>query len=403
MRAAEGKTSSAARLPPARSMTPSSSLRPFTIRFPDDDLASLRRRLADTRLPEAVEGAAWTYGIDLAWLRELLLYWRDGFDWRAVERELNRHEHAHVEVDGLRVHVMSARSPHPEAMPLLLAHGWPGSVLEFLKILGPLADPVAHGGDARDAFHVVAPSMPGYGLSQAPPRPGFDVRAVGATFAKLMRALGHDRYGAQGGDWAATALPHVALADPDAVAGLHLNLVLAPKPPEGIGQLTPDEFAALDEARRYMKTGTAYQRVQGLEPDLIGVALVDSPAALCAWIVSKFRAWSDCDGDVERRFTRDELLANVTWYWLTATGASAARLYFETMRSGLFGGLQQRVETPTACAIFPRELFRPPRAWAERVLNVVRWTEMRSGGHFAAMEEPAALVDDVRAFFRDLR
>ncbi|MFN2425658.1 MAG: epoxide hydrolase family protein [Candidatus Binatia bacterium] len=379
------------------------AIQPCVISFEEDDLDDLRRRLASSRLPDAIHGSGWTYGIDIAWLRELLDYWRTTFDWRAVERDLNRYEHAFATIDDHRVHFLHARSKHPDALPLLLSHGWPGSVLEFLKIIGPLTDPVAHGGDARDAFHVIAPSIPGYGLSEAPRAPGFDARAVGLTFGRVMQALGYERYGAQGGDWGATALPHLAIAEPSHCIGLHLNLVLAAKPPEGIGDLSTSELACLDEARRYMKTGTAYQRVQGLEPDLIGVAMTDSPAALCAWIVSKFRSWSDCDGDVERRFTREELLANVTWYWLTGCGASAARLYYESMRDGRIGGAHERVEVPTGCAIFPRELFRPPRAWAERLYNVTRWTEMKSGGHFAAMEEPEALVEDVRAFFRPLR
>ncbi len=373
------------------------------IHFDEEDLADLRRRLECSRLPEAIDGAAWAYGIDLAWLHELLEYWRSGFDWRAVERDLNRHQHGYASIDGLRVHFLHARSPHPHALPLLLLHGWPGSILEFAKVIDPLVDPVAHGADARDAFDVIAPSLPGYGLSQAPRAPGFDVKAVASTIVGLMRTLGCERYGAQGGDWGATAIPHIALADASHCIGIHLNLVLAGPPPEGPGDLSAAEFAALEGSRRYMKLGNAYQRVQGLEPDLIGVALTDSPAALCAWIVSKFRAWSDCGGDVETRFTRDELLANVTWYWLTRSGASAARLYFESMKSGCFGPVASRVEVPTGCAIFPRELFRPPRAWAERLFHVTRWTEMKAGGHFAAMEEPQALVEDVRAFFRQLR
>jgi len=379
------------------------SLQPLTIRFEDEDLVDLRRRLESSRLPVAMEGAAWKYGIDLAWLRDLLEYWRKDFDWRAVERELNRYESGFATVDDHRVHVLRARSPHPEALPLLLVHGWPGSVLEFLKIIGPLTNPTAHGGDARDAFHVIAPSIPGYGLSEAPRAPGQDATAVGVTFARLMQNLGYERYGAQGGDWGATIVPSLARHDPARCIGIHLNLVLAGKPPEGPGDLSAEEAARLDEARSYMRTGTAYQRVQGFEPDLIGVAMTDSPAALCAWILAKFHAWSDCNGNLESRFTRDELLANVTWYWLTRSGASAARLYYESMDNGRIGSVSQRVEVPTACAIFPHELFRPPRAWADRVFNVTRWTEMKSGGHFAAMEEPEMLVEDVRAFFRGLR
>jgi len=381
----------------------SGAIERFRIHFEEDDLVDLRRRLAATRFPDPIEGAGWDYGIDLAWLRELLEYWRTGFDWRAVERELGRYEHGYVRVDGLRVHVLVARSPHKGALPLLMTHGWPGSVLEFLGVLGPLSDPVAHGGEARDAFHVIAPSIPGYGLSQAPRSRGFDVKAVATTFARLMAALGHERYGAQGGDWGSMASSYVALVDPGHCIGLHLNMVLAGIPADGPGDLSPAELGALNAARTYMKTGTAYQRVQGLEPDLIGLALDDSPAALCAWIVSKFRAWSDCGGDVEKRFTRDQLLANVTWYWLTRSAASSARLYYESQKSGRFRQVEARVEVPTGCALFPREIFCPPRAWAERLYNIRRWTEMKSGGHFAAMEEPAALVEDVRAFFRELR
>ena len=376
---------------------------PIRIHFDEAELADLRRRLESTRLPHAIEGAAWSYGIDLALLADLLEYWRTRFDWREVERELGRYRHAYATIDGRRVHFLEAHSPERGALPLLLVHGWPGSVLEFMKILGPLTHPVSHGGRASDAFHVIAPSIPGYGLSEAPGERGCDIKAVAGTFATLMESMGFDRYGAQGGDWGAMASSYVGLTDRAHCIGIHLNLVLAGIPPDGPGELSQAESSALLQAREYMKDRTAYQRVQGLEPDLIGVALEDSPAALCAWIVSKFRAWSDCDGDVYKRFTRDELLANVTWYWLTRSATSSARLYYESKKSGRFGPVEARVEVPTGCAIFPRELFRPPRAWAERLFNVTRWTEMRSGGHFAAMEEPAALVDDVRAFFRSLR
>jgi microsomal epoxide hydrolase len=373
------------------------------IAFAEEDLADLRRRLASARFPESSPEPGWTSGIDLAWLRGLLAYWKDGFDWRAVEARLNAWPHRFVEAGPLRVHALEARSRHADALPLLMIHGWPGSVLEFLDVLGPLTDPVAHGGDARDAFHVIAPSIPGYGLSEAPREEGFDIKAVGETMAAVMHALGYERYGVQGGDWGAIAAPYAAVFDPRACIGIHLNMVLVPRPPGGGPELTPREKAAIDAARLYMQTGTAYQRVQGLEPGLIGIALDDSPAALCAWIVSKMRAWSDCGGDVESRFTRDEILANVTWYWLTRSAASSVRLYHESIKSGRFRGNDSRVETPTGCAIFPREIFCPPRSWVERIYNVTRWTEMKSGGHFAAMEEPQALVDDVRAFFRPLR
>ncbi|HYB99980.1 MAG TPA: epoxide hydrolase [Candidatus Limnocylindrales bacterium] len=376
---------------------------PFRIEVPRHALQDLRERLLRTRLPEPIEGAGWDYGIDVAYLKELIAYWRDRFDWRAVERELARYSHFVTPIDGLHLHFLHQRSPHPNAMPLLLTHGWPGSILEFMKILPRLLDPPAFGGDARDAFHVVCPSIPGYGFSQAPQRRGFDIKEVARTLVQLMHRLGYDRYGAQGGDWGAMATSYVGLLDPQHCAGIHLNLMVVRPPKEGIGDLSDQELASLMKARDYMSTGTAYQKVQGREPDLIGVAHTDSPAALCAWIVHKFRAWSDCDGEVERRFTKDELLANVTLYWLTRSAASAARLYYESQASGRFGEVEARVNVPAACAVFPREIFNPPRAWAERLYDIRRWTVMPSGGHFAAMEEPELLARDVAEFFRTLR
>ena len=382
----------------------SGEVRPFEIRIPGRVLEDLRERLARTRFVTAIPGSGWEYGANPAWLREITDYWRKDFDWRRQEAALNRIPQFITEIDGLDVHFLHQRSKEPGALPLLVTHGWPGSVAEFLKILDPLSDPVAHGGRAADAFHVVCPSLPGYGFSQAPRTPGCDVKRVAEIWIALMQRLGYARYGAQGGDWGAMVNSYVALLDPERCCGLHLNLVLAPRPrDEPATSLSPGEQAELEAARRYLREGAAYQAVQTLEPDTVGAALLDSPSGLAAWILDKFRRWTDCGGDPLRRFGRDDLLTNVTLYWVTGTIASSMRLYYESRRSGRFGPVQGRVEVPTAAAIFPHELFRPPRRWAERLYRIERWSEMSEGGHFAALEVPDLLVDDVRSFFRTRR
>ncbi|MGH9026907.1 MAG: epoxide hydrolase family protein [Acidimicrobiia bacterium] len=377
---------------------------PFRIDVPDTVLDDLEARLANTRYSAAVDGAGWDYGTDRVYLEELCGYWRDDYDWRRHEASLNAFEQFTTDIDGERVHFLHVRSPVDSAFPLLLTHGWPGSVAEFLKVLGPLTDPLAHGGDAADAFHVVAPSLPGYGFSGPTHRKGWDSRRVAAAWAQLMAGLGYERYGAQGGDWGALVSTQLALLDPDRCRGLHLNMVVAGPPPgDDMSGLSAGDQRGLADMAYYMEHESGYAKIQQTRPQSVGYGLDDSPAGLAAWIVEKFRSWSDCGGDVERSFTKDELLTNVMLYWVTNTAASSARLYYETTKSGRFGPGNERVTVPTACAVFPRELFRPPRAWAERSFNLKRWTEMPRGGHFAAMEEPELLVDDVRAFFREVR
>lgn len=278
-------------------------------------------------------------------------------------------------------------------------------MLEFLKIIGPLTDPVAHGGQAEDAFHVVCPSMPGYGWSGPTTEPGWDIRRVAESEAGLMQALGYDRYGAQGGDWGAIATRTLGTLVPDRLVGIHVNMALAipPKVDDPLAGLTDQELAGLAAGRRFAKEESGYQAIQGTKPQTLAYGLYDSPAGLAGWIVEKFRTWSDCGGDVERSFTRDELLGNIMAYWVTGTIGSSVRLYCETMRSGRFGSNDMVIDVPTGVAVFPAEVYRPPRSWVERQYNLVRWTEMPRGGHFAAMEEPELLVDDIRAFFRPLR
>jgi epoxide hydrolase len=385
---------------------------PFTPHVPDAVLDDLRLRLAETRWPDQLPGSGWDLGTDLAYLQELCAYWADEFDWRAWEARLAAWPQYTTELRGEQWHVIHARSPHDDALPLVLVHGWPGSVLEFLDVIGPLTDPTAHGGRAEDAFHVVVPSIPGYGFSGPTRHPGFDVHQVAAGVAELMAALGYDRYGAQGGDWGAVTVRRLGEIDAAHLAGIHLNMVLIPVPsdPEMFVGLTDAEQAALAAGAEVGATGTGYMKLQSTRPHTIGYALDDSPAGLASWIVDKVHDWTDNrrpDGtrDVEGALTRDQILANITLYWVTATATSAARLYWESRRSGTAAdqSWQGQVGVPVGCAIFPGELFRPPRRWAEAVLDVQRWTDMPRGGHFAAWEQPGLLVDDVRAFFAPFR
>lgn len=373
----------------------------FRIHVADAVLEDLRSRLARTRWPDTIEDTGWSYGTDTAYLRSLCDYWRDGFDWRRAEAGLNRFTHLKLDVDGLRMHCIHQRSPHEDALPLMLTHGWPDSVYLFHKIIDPLTRPTDYGADATDAFHVVCPSIPGYGWSEAPREPGWHVRRVAEAEAALMREIGYRRYGVQGGDWGALISPWVALTAPEQVCGVHLNMVAA-RPPRN---REPDEetLAAIERAQIHQRNEMGYAQIQGTKPQTLGVGLNDSPAGLAAWIIEKYRSWSDCGGDVESVFNRDQLLTAITIYWATASITSSTRLYYESMRAGLFGPPTAFVDTPTAAAVFPREIFLPPRSWAEQHYNVKRWTEFTAGGHFAAMERPEDLVDDIRAFFRDLR
>ena len=380
------------------------SIRPFRIDVPDTVLADLKARLKSPRIPEPLKGEGWDLGTDTAYLRDLVAYWRDRFDWRAAERRLNAMEQFTTTIDGLRIHFVHRKSKHPNAFPLLVTHGWPGSIAEFTKIIGPLTDPPAHGGQAADAFDVVMPSLPGFGFSDKPREPGWDPARIAALEAKLMERLGYTRYGAQGGDWGSIISTQVALADPAHVAGLHINMCLAGAPggSDPNAGLTDAEIARLKVRQAFQAEETGYQQIQGTKPQTIGIALNDSPAGLAAWIVEKFRTWCDCGGNPESVLTRDELLTNITLYWVTQTAASSARIYYENRKSGNFA-IGGHVDVPTGAAIFPREIIRPPRNWVEYHYNLTHWSEMPRGGHFAAMEEPELFVDDVRAFFRTLR
>ena len=380
------------------------AIRPFTIDVPEEVLVDLQNRLARSRLPDQIPGAGWDYGTDRAYLEELLAYWQDGFDWRAQEQVVNRFDHFKTVIDGVDVHFIHQRSSNEDATPLLLTHGWPGSFTEFTQLIGPLTDPAAHGGDAGDAFHVVVPSIPGFGFSGKPTERGYNPERMADILAALMERLGYEAYGAQGGDWGAIISRILAANYGDRVIGLHLNFVTG-RPPGGTAnpeEGVPAEELELRAAKVAMFANEGgYSGIQGTKPQTVGYALNDSPAGLAAWIVEKFHGWSDHDGNLESAFTKDELLTNITLYWVTGTATSSARIYYESRNTPQTRPVGY-LEVPTAAALFPEEVFFTPRKWAEANYNIVRWTRMPRGGHFAALEEPELLVDDIRAFFRDL-
>jgi len=380
-------------------------IRRYPIEVPEEELEELRRRLGATRFPDQIPDTGWDYGTELTTLKEWVDSWRRDFDWRAAEEELNRLDHFETRIDGQQLHFVHARSPHADAFPLLISHGWPGSVVEFLDAIGPLTDPTAHGGRAEDAFHVVCPSLPGYGFSGPTHERGWDLQRMAEAFAALMGRLGYQRYGAQGGDWGALITTHLGLLDPEHVAGIHLNMPMALPPQGGDPQegLTEEEKADLAHHAWFEQQETGYQRIQGTKPQTLGFALNDSPAGLLAWMLEKFRTWSDCEGEIERKFSRQRVLTNASVYWLTRTITSSMRLYYEVFRGGRLGFVGNRVEVPTGVARFPKEIFRFPRRWVENHYHVTHWTPMPRGGHFAAMEEPELFVDDVRRFFATVR
>jgi epoxide hydrolase len=372
---------------------------PFKVQVSDEDLADLKRRLRQTRWPDQLPETGWAYGTDTAYLRELCTYWADEFDWRAVERAINGWPQFLTAIDGQQIHFLHVKSTAPSAVPLLLLHGWPGSVLEFQEVIGPLVDPEAYGGSVADAFDIVCPSLPGYGWSGPTREPGWDLTRIARTFAELMDGLGYTRFAVQGGDWGSMIAVRLAQLHPDRIVGVHLNLILTAGPQPEDGDPTPEEAALVAERSRYGATEEGYVAIQSTKPQTLATALNDSPAGLASWMVDRFHAWTDCDGDLETALSRDSILAAISVYWLTRTAGSAARLYFERRTSGIPVVLDSRLDVPVGCAVFPHEIRRSSRRWAERHYNVQSWTEMPRGGHFAAWEQPDPLVADIRRFF----
>ena len=376
---------------------------PFTIAVPDDAIDDLHRRLAHTRWPDQAPGEPWSLGIPVDVVREAVDHWRDRYDWRAREARMNAWPNFVTTAAGERVHFIHALSPHADATPIVLTHGWPGSFVEFLDVIGPLTDPTAHGGRAEDAFHVVVPSMPGYGFSGPTTQPAFHVDRVADAIAEVMDQLGYDRYIAQGGDWGAIVTRRLGEAYADRLLGVHVNMLFAfPGPDEdAMAGVTETEVARMTASGARIADGTGYMAIQGTKPQTLAYGLTDSPAGLAAWILEKFQAWSDLEpGGLAATYGWDRLLDNLSVYWFTNTAGSAARLYAESSRAG--NGAAQawagRVDVPTGHALYPYELMQTPRAWADRRYNVVHWAEQERGGHFAAFERPDAFVADLRVY-----
>ncbi|MEA3056840.1 MAG: epoxide hydrolase [Actinomycetota bacterium] len=372
---------------------------PFTIAVSDADLADLRDRLDRARFPDSETVDDWSQGVPAAYLEELCDYWRTAYDWRVVEAKLNALGQLRAEVDGLGIHFLHQRSPHDDALPLVLTHGWPGSVVEFLKVIGPLTDPTAHGGSADDAFHVVCPSLPGYGWSDKPTETGWGVPKIASAWTSLMvDELGYDRFGAQGGDWGSMVTSAIGTNHADHIAGIHLNMALAL--PSSMDDLTEAETSALGGMQHYQQWDSGYSKQQSTRPQTVGYGLADSPAGQCAWILEKLWAWTDCDGNPENALTRDEMLDDITLYWLTNTAASSARLYWESFESASL----DPVAVPTGISVFPKEIFRTSERWARaRFTDLRHFNTLDRGGHFAAWEQPETFVDEVRTFFRTVR
>jgi len=381
-------------------------VRPFTIAVENSVLDDLRQRLADTRWPDEIPNTGWDYGSNLAYIKELVDYWRTDFDWRAQEAKLNAFNHFKSEVDGLDIHFIHEKGKGPNPIPLIITHGWPSCFFEMTKIIPLLADPASYGGDAADSFDVVAPSLPGFGFSDHAQDRGMEVQRVAGMWNKLMtQNLGYPKFGAQGGDIGSGVTARLGFAHSDTLYGIHLTSITRPTPYLGPGSkpVTDAEQALITQRDKWFQDEGGYNHIQGTKPQTLAYGLNDSPVGLAAWIVEKYRTWSDCGGDVEKSYTKDELLTIVTIYWVTQTISSSTRMYFENQKHLWTMEKDQKVPTPAGMAMFPQEISKPPREWGERSYDVRRWTEMASGGHFAALEEPQLLAEEVRAFFRDFR
>ena len=380
---------------------------PFRIDVPDADLADLRDRLRRTRWPDQETVDDWSQGAPLAWVQDLCQYWASGYDWRAREARLNSFPQFRTTIDGLDLHFLHVRSPHDGALPLVLTSGWPGSVTEFSHVIGPLTDPAGHGGDPADAFHVVCPSLPGYGFSGKPAGTGWNVQRIAAAWATLMARLGYPRYGAHGSDWGTSVTTSLGQQDTAHLAGIHVMPPIAPPDPATLDDLTEAERASLAELRAAAAHESGYSAEQSTKPQTVGYGLVDSPAGLAAWIGEKFWSWTDHDGSLDAVVSRDDLLDDLMLYWLPGTAASSARLYWESfaqVSDWFTSAVTDTVDVPTGCTVFPHEVPHPSRRWAaKRYTDIRHWSEPARGGHFAALEQPATFVDEVRAFFRLVR
>ncbi|MFL2993769.1 MAG: epoxide hydrolase family protein [Acidimicrobiales bacterium] len=376
-----------------------SEITPFTIKISEDQITDLRNRINNTRWVEEECVNDWSQGIPLTYVREVADYWANQYDWRKSEKYLNTFDHYQTNINDLDIHFIHQKSPHQNAYPLVITHGWPGSIIEFHKVIQPLVNPTKHGGKAEDAFHIICPSLPGYGFSGKPTVSGWGVEKIAQTWDQLMVRLGYGNYGAQGGDWGAAVTTQIG-RNVGHCDGIHINMPIGRPTPESLQDPTDEEKSALEGLTYYQEWDSGYSKQQSTRPQTLGYGLVDSPVGQMAWIIEKFWSWMDCDGHPENALTRDELLDNVMLYWLTASGASSARLYWESF--GSFGG-GDKVEIPTGVASFPKEIIRSPRRWCEQSYNITHWTTMPKGGHFGAFEQPELFVNDLRTFFKTIR
>ncbi len=377
----------------------SEEIRSFQIHTSDAELEDLKRRLRSTRWPDAETVGDWSQGTPLAYVKQVCDYWAHSYDWRKTEARLNALPQFRTEIDGLGIQFLHVRSEDAGATPLIMTHGWPGSIVEFLKAIPLLTDPTAHGGEATDAFHVVCPSLPGFGFSDKPEKNGWTVEKIAGAWSELMLRLGYPRYCAQGGDWGSIVTTAVALQDTEHCRGIHLNMSTA-RPDLETSGLTEEEKDCLGALKEHQEWDSGYSKEQSTRPQTVGYGLADSPAGQAAWILEKFWAWTDCNGNPENVLTRDEMLDDIMMYWLPGTAASSARLYWES-----FGKTSQDpVRIPVGYSVFPKEIFRVSRRWAEkRYLNLVYWNRLDRGGHFAAFEQPKLFVEELRACFRKMR
>ena len=378
----------------------SNAIHPFTLAVPESALEDLQRRIDHARWPEAELVEDWSQGAPLAKVRALVDHWRHRYDWRRCEARLNALGQFKTEIDGLGVHFLHIRSPEPNALPLIITHGWPGSVMEFMKIIGPLTDPVAHGGKAEDAFHLVLPSLPGFGFSDKPKATGWGVEKIAQSWAALMARLGYDRWVAQGGDWGSAVTSAIGEQAPKGCLGIHVNMPMARPTAEAMQNPSPREMQALAALQHYQQWDSGYSKQQSTRPQTLGYALADSAVGQAAWIYEKMWSWTDNQGAPEDSLTLDEMLDNIMLYWLPGNATSSARLYWES-----FGSFAPRaINLPAGVSVFPKEIMRPTREWAEATMtNIIHWNELDKGGHFAAWEQPELYVKEVRDCFRQLR
>ncbi len=376
------------------------AIRPFKINISGDVLADLQQRLAMTRWPEAETAEDWEQGVPLSYLQKFCDYWQHSYDWRSREKKLNQFEQFMTQINGLDIHFVHVRSTHSDAVPLLITHGWPGSIVEFQKVIAPLTQPEAFGGDPRDAFHIICPSLPGYGFSEKPKQTGWGIETIAKSWDQLMLRLGYQHYFAQGGDWGSMVARAIGEQNLGHCVGLHINMVSVNPDPATMNDLTEQEQASLAGRKHYKNIDSGYSKIQSTKPQTIGYALTDSPVGQAAWILEKYWAWTDANGDPGNILSKDEMLDNIMLYWCTASAASSARLYWESFKNPS----QKEISLPVGCSVYPKDIFRSSQRWAGLTFkNIIYWNELEKGGHFAAFEQPELFVNEIRDCFRILR